>query len=97
MAPLVRDSVLEPRLWESVPAPGEMGMFGVLAKHAPMVAALKRGILKIKQNASEKLFAVEGGILEVAPTSSVLVLVDHAEEASSIADANKKLETIGGD
>ena len=80
---------------DEVVAPGATGMFGVLDKHAPMVAALKKGILKIKQNSAEKFFAVEGGILEVAPSHQVLVLVDQAQEASSLSDAQQKVDTLG--
>ena len=80
---------------EELVAPGAEGMFGVLAQHAPMVAALSKGVLKIKQNATEKFFAVEGGVLEVAPTHQVLVLVDQAQEAQSFMDAQQKLQSLG--
>ena len=80
---------------EEVVAPGAAGMFGVLAKHAPLVAALKKGVLKIKQNSSEKFFAVEGGVLEIAASNQVLILVDAATEANSLSDAKQKLETLG--
>ena len=43
---------------EELMAPGAAGMFGVLAQHASMVAALNKGVLKIKQNSTANIVGV---------------------------------------
>ncbi len=67
---------------EFVLAPGTEGLFGVLAKHTPLIAALKKGLLKIVHNSQERLFDIGSGILEVSPAGSVLILSDSASPHS---------------
>jgi F-type H+-transporting ATPase subunit epsilon len=62
---------------EQVDVPGSEGDFGVLAGHAPMVTALRPGILTIKQNGSETKVVVLGGFAEVSP-AGLTVLADAA-------------------
>ena len=66
---------------ESVIAPGQEGWLGVLAQHAPMIVALKPGLLKIKSQSQEKMFTIQSGVLEVDSTHSAVVLVDQATPA----------------
>jgi len=67
-----------------IDAPGEAGRFGVMARHAPMVAALQEGALEVKlENGEMTSLAVSGGILAVH-TEKVSVLVRTAERASEI-------------
>ena len=77
---------------EGVTANGELGGFGVLAQHAPMLASLTPGVMKISEP-EEKYFAVGAGILEVGPDGVVSVLADSATLADSkeaaIAEAAK--------
>ena len=61
---------------EHVVVPGTEGEFGVLAGHAPMIAMLKPGILKIL-GASEQRIVVVGGFAEVNP-DGLTVLADRA-------------------
>ena len=62
-----------------VSAPGAMGSFGVLAGHAPMVAVLKNGILKIQKDQEVQLYSIDSGVLEVRTLDhAVLILVDQA-------------------
>ena len=61
---------------EHVVVPGTEGEFGVLAGHAPLVAMLKPGILRILgPNATSIL--VTGGFAEVSP-EGLTVLADRA-------------------
>lgn len=47
--------------------PGTDGSFGILHRHAPMVAVLKKGSIKVLEvNSKDELFfEVDGGVLEV--------------------------------
>jgi F-type H+-transporting ATPase subunit epsilon len=61
---------------EHVVVPGTEGEFGVLADHAPLVATLRPGILKIL-GPGEKDFVLRGGFAEVNP-KGLTVLADFA-------------------
>jgi F-type H+-transporting ATPase subunit epsilon len=63
-----------------VQMPGINGMFEVLEKHAPMVAALKAGNVKVLQDKSmtqTSSYAIQGGFAEVL-NNKVTVLVEGA-------------------
>ena len=62
---------------EQVDVPGSEGYFGVLAGHAPMVTALKPGILTIKREGGELNVVILGGFAEVS-SSGLTVLADAA-------------------
>lgn len=64
-------------------APGADGELGVLPHHAPLLTALKTGVLKIRQAGQEQLFAIAGGFMEVQP-DLVMVLADAAEASEEI-------------
>lgn len=72
-------------------AAGQSGDVGILGQHAPMIIALKRGILKVTAADGQKYFVHESGVLEVKPNHDVLVLVDDAQTADSEKDAAQKL------
>ncbi len=63
--------------------PGSQGYLGVLPDHAPMVSALKAGVLKYKAAGSYRRIAVSGGFAEVSD-NRVTVLADTAERAEEI-------------
>ena len=63
--------------------PGAAGEMGVLPHHAPVLAILKYGVIKIRQGGREDLFAVAGGIAEVQP-DIVTILADAAENIEDI-------------
>lgn len=63
--------------------PGTEGYFGILAGHAPFVTTLKIGEIKVNLEHETKYFATSGGIVEVLPYSTT-ILVETAEEASQI-------------
>src|SRR5262245_2121238 len=61
---------------EHVVVPGTEGEFGVLAGHAPLIAMLRPGILKIL-GPNEQRILVVGGFAEVGP-EGLTVLADRA-------------------
>ena len=63
--------------------PGAAGEMGILPHHAPVLAILKYGVIKIRQDGREELFAVAGGIAEVQP-DIVTILADAAENIEDI-------------
>lgn len=66
-----------------VQLPGEDGMFEVLDKHAPLVASLRSGKLKIlkdKGMTNASYFTIQGGFVEVL-NNKVTVLVEGAASA----------------
>lgn len=63
--------------------PGESGEMGILPNHAPLLSTLKFGILKVRVEGEEQVFAVSGGIVEVQP-EIVTVLADAAENVEEI-------------
>jgi len=64
---------------ESLEAPSLVGSFGVLKSHAPMLAVLKKGIVKYKHGEALKEIKVEEGFVEVLP-DKVRILVEGCEE-----------------
>jgi F-type H+-transporting ATPase subunit epsilon len=48
-----------------VVAPAYDGEVGILTGHAPMMALLGRGTLRVSESGGERRFAVEGGFLQV--------------------------------
>ncbi len=68
---------------EHVVVPGSEGEFGVLAGHAPVIAMLKPGILRvIGGSAGETRLFVRGGFAEAGPTGLTVL----AEEAVPVAE-----------
>lgn len=51
---------------ESIKLPGAEGSFGILKNHAPLIATLKQGTVKIT-DVSKKVetFEINGGVVEV--------------------------------
>ena len=62
---------------EQVDLPGSEGEFGVLAGHAPLIASLRPGILKILGPGEPQRIMVLGGFAEVGP-DGLTVLADTA-------------------
>jgi F-type H+-transporting ATPase subunit epsilon len=63
--------------------PGAAGEMGILPHHAPVLAILKYGVIKIRRDGREELFSVAGGVAEVQP-EIVTVLADAAENVEDI-------------
>ena len=68
---------------ESVTVPTATGEAGILPSHAPLISALKPGILSYSNKGAVERMAVAGGFVEVS-NDSVSVLVDAAETAAEI-------------
>ena len=73
--------------------PGLNGYLGILAGHAPLMSALKPGVLTYQGGGGPHVLAIAGGFLEISE-NQVRVLADEAEAPEEIqADrARKQLE-----
>ncbi|WP_420134224.1 F0F1 ATP synthase subunit epsilon [Rhodopseudomonas sp.] len=77
---------------DQVDIPGAEGDFGVLAGHAPVVAALRPGILTVTAGGSQRKIVVLGGIAEVSE-KGLTILADVATAATDM-DLQGFAETI---
>jgi F-type H+-transporting ATPase subunit epsilon len=68
---------------DEVEIPGELGYFGVLPGHTPMLASLQVGQLIYRQGQEMHYLAIAFGFAEVQPTQ-VTILAEIAEFASEI-------------
>jgi F-type H+-transporting ATPase subunit epsilon len=76
---------------ESVVATAIYGEIGILPNHAPLLAELKPGEVRVHINSNKtEIFYVSGGMLEVQP-DSITILADTALRAKDI-DEGKALE-----
>lgn len=64
---------------ESVIAPAWEGELGILRGHAPLMALLGNGSLRIARGGNTETFRVSGGFLQVLD-DVVTVLSEHADE-----------------
>jgi len=84
---------------DQVDIPGVEGDFGVLAGHAPVVAAIRPGILTVTVGGTHEKIIVLGGLAEVsdngltvlADVATSLEDLDRAEFADRIAAMEEKL------
>jgi F-type H+-transporting ATPase subunit epsilon len=71
----------------SLRAPGVVGSFGVLPRHAPMIAQLGVGQITLTlPDKKKRILATSGGICEISETG-VVILVDACEAAEAIDPA----------
>ena len=90
---------------DQVDVPGVEGDFGVLAGHAPVVAAIRPGILTITSGGAHQKVIVLGGLAEVsdnrltvlADVATSIEDVDRAQFAETIAEMEAKLAEKEGD
>ncbi len=90
---------------DQVDVPGLEGDFGVLAGHAPVVAAIRPGILTISTGGAHQKVIVLGGLAEVsdnrltvlADVATSIQDVDRAQFAETIAEMEAKLAEKEGD
>ena len=71
---------------EMVFAPLVTGEVGILPRHAPLLARMKPGEVRVKTATEELFFYVSGGMLEVQP-HVVTVLADTAARAKDLDEA----------
>jgi len=89
---------------DQVDVPGVEGDFGVMAGHAPVVAAIRPGILTIITGGTKQKVIVLGGIAEVsekgltvlADVATSLDELDRAEFAETISEMETKLSEKEG-
>ena len=70
---------------DQVDVPGVEGDFGVLAGHAPVVAAIRPGILTITAGGTQQKIIVLGGLAEVSDKGLTVL----ADVATSIEDLDR--------
>jgi F-type H+-transporting ATPase subunit epsilon len=70
---------------DQVDIPGVEGDFGVLAGHAPVVAAIRPGILSVIAGGTVQKIIVLGGLAEVSDKGLTVL----ADVATSVQDLNK--------
>ena len=89
---------------DQVDIPGVEGDFGVLAGHAPVIAAIRPGILTVTTGTTKEKIIVLGGLAEVsgkgltvlADVATSLEDLDHAQFADSIVEMQAKLSEKEG-
>jgi F-type H+-transporting ATPase subunit epsilon len=89
---------------DQVDIPGVEGDFGVFAGHAPVVAAIRPGILTVITGGTKQKIIVLGGLAEMsdkgltvlADVATSLEELDRAEFADTIADMQAKLSEKEG-
>ncbi len=79
---------------DQVDVPGVEGDFGVLAGHAPVVAAIRPGILTVTIGGQHQKIIVLGGLAEVSD-KGLTVLADVATSITDL-DRNAFAEQIAG-
>jgi F-type H+-transporting ATPase subunit epsilon len=77
---------------DQVDVPGAEGDFGVLAGHAPIVAAIRPGILTITSGGTHQKIIVLGGLAEMSD-KGLTVLADVATSTAEL-DRTQFAETI---
>src|SRR5881227_2824476 len=89
---------------DQVDVPGVEGDFGVLAGHAPVVAAIRPGILTVTTSGKHEKIIVLGGLAEVsekgltvlADVATSLAELDRAQFAETIAEMEEGLKEHEG-
>lgn len=89
---------------DQVDIPGVEGDFGVLAGHAPVVAAIRPGILTVTTGGKHEKIIVLGGLAEVsergltvlADVATSLAELDRAQFAETIAEMEEGLKEHEG-
>ena len=84
---------------DQVDVPGAEGDFGVLAGHAPIVAAIRPGILTISTGGTHQKIIVLGGLAEMsekgltvlADVATSTAELDRAQFADTISEMEAKL------
>lgn len=86
---------------EMVFVPAKAGELGIAPRHAPLLALVKAGEVRVKTGDSEQSIFVGGGVVEVQPRK-VTILADTAvrakdlDEASALAAKQRAEEALRG-
>tara|TARA_B100000989_G_C19515450_1_gene461381 strand:+ start:1105 stop:1458 length:354 start_codon:yes stop_codon:yes gene_type:complete len=77
---------------EMVVVPGVEGLFGVLPRHAPLLADLTRGVVELHQNGKvTNRFMIDGGLADVSG-ESIIILSERAIQLDSADAAQLKTQ-----
>jgi F-type H+-transporting ATPase subunit epsilon len=84
---------------DQVDVPGAEGDFGVLAGHAPVIAAIRPGILTVITGGSKQKIIVLGGLAEVSEKgltvlADVATSIDELDRARFAATINEMQEKL---
>ena len=90
---------------DQVDIPGVEGDFGVLAGHAPVITAIRPGILTVSAGGKHEQIIVLGGIAEVsengltvlADVATAIEELDRAKFADTISEMEAKLRDKVGE
>ncbi len=75
---------------DSVTIPTSSGDVGIMTNHAPMISALRSGVLSYSKAGQSEKLVIAGGFVEIS-NNKVAVLADFAEKAEEIdADSAKQ-------
>ena len=84
--------ILAQKAVEMVVVPGVEGLFGVLPRHAPLLAGLERGIVEVYEDGKViDRIMIDGGVADVSP-ESVTIMAERAVDLTA-ADAASLRET----
>ena len=84
--------ILAQQAVEMVVAPGVEGLFGVLPRHAPLLADLTRGVVELHQNGKiTDRYMIDGGLADVS-SESVTILAERAIHLGSVDKAQLKTQ-----
>lgn len=76
---------------DSVTVPTASGEAGILPNHAPLISALRPGVLSYSSKGNTEKLAVSGGFVEVNG-NKVAILADSAETAAEVDVAAARAE-----
>ena len=86
------ERVMAQQAVEMVVAPGVEGLFGVLPRHAPLLADLTRGIVELHRNGKvTDRYMIDGGLANVS-AESVIILAERAIHLDSADAAQLKIQ-----
>lgn len=71
---------------DSVTAPASEGEMTILPEHIPLFSPLQAGELTYRTGQEEHTFVVSKGFIDVAPDSTITVMVDTAVHARDISE-----------
>ena len=78
---------------QMVVVPGVEGLFGVLPRHAPLLAGLERGIVEVHEDGKiTDRIMIDGGLADV-PGESITIMAERAIDLST-ADATALKEKV---
>lgn len=81
---------------DSVTIPTSSGDVGIMTNHAPMISALRSGVLSFNKGGQVERMVISGGFVEIG-NNNVSVLAEFAEAADEIdgEDAKQALDAAG--